>query len=61
MIGAAFGVENRGLSRSVTLALIMFNSPIHWSSKLQNVPALSTFEAEWYAIDDIHRKLVSLK
>lgn len=57
---ANFGTESRGLSRSGTLSLF-YNSPIQWSSKIQNVPALSTCEAEWYSIDDLHRKLLGIR
>lgn len=54
---ANFNVETKGLSRSGILAYL-FNCPIGWSSKLQSVPALSTAEAEWYAIDYLIKKLL---
>jgi len=57
---ANFGVENRGLSRSGTISM-MFNNPINWVSKLQTVPALSTCESEWYAVDLLHRDLLWIK
>ena len=57
---ANFNVENRGLSRSGTLAKL-FNNPILWSSKLQSVPALSTCEAEWYSVDYLFKDLLWIR
>lgn len=53
-------MENKGLSRSGIIAKL-FGNPVQWSSKLQSVPALSTCEAEWYAVDSIHRELLWIR
>ena len=57
---ANFGVENKGLSRSGIIST-MLNNTIQWSSKLQNIPALSTCEAEWYSVDSLHRELLWIR
>lgn len=55
-----FGVESRGLSRSGCL-IVFGNTPIGWMSRLQSIPAKSTTEAEWYAIDLCTRELLSIR
>lgn len=39
----------------------LFDNLIHWNSKLQTVPALSTCEAEWYAIDHLNKDLLWIR
>ena len=57
---ANFAVERRGLSRS-GIVIYVFGNPIGWSTKLQSVPAHSTTEAEWYALDYGLRECLWLK
>ena len=57
---ANFGVEPRGLSRTGAI-LELFGNPIGWWSKLQPLPARSSTEAEWYAIDFVLRECLPVK
>lgn len=55
-----FAVEPKGLSRTGCIVYLM-NNPIGWFSRLQSVPAKSTAEAEWYAIDSCLRELLWIR
>ena len=57
---ANYGVEPRGLSRTGCI-IKLFGNPIAWFSRLQSVPAKSTAEAEWYAIDACAREMLWIR
>ena len=48
-------------TRSVSGYVILFNGPLHWSSKCQKVTAHSSAEAEIYATDQCVKELLRLK
>ena len=48
-------------TRSMSGFLIMFNGPIHWTSRRQKVTARSSAEAEIYATDECVKELLRLK
>lgn len=57
---ANFNVEEKGLSRTGCIIYFMSN-PIAWFSRLQSIPAKSTAEAEWYAVDSCLREMLWIR
>ena len=48
-------------TRSISGYIILFNGPLHWSSKRQKVTARSSVEAEIYATGDCVKELLRIK
>ena len=48
-------------SRSTSVLIIMFNDPLYWTTKRQNITARILLESEIYASSECHKELIRLR